>query len=218
MKIFLNERSIEIVPCPQTPATAADMVIESADTMTIRESWERFLKDVQIRRMVICEEGARDSRNRTPGEVFLSFFKPVAAAGGIVKNERGEYLFIRRMGMWDLPKGKIDRADHLRAGSDGANLTPERVAAIREVQEETGLRELRIIRELNQSRHIFYGKYRWIIKITSWFEMEGSSHDPLRPQESEKITEARWIDPTDIDPVLSGSYASIRELVTTSLF
>ncbi len=32
-------------------------------------------------------------------------FREVDAAGGLVSNRRGDYLLIRRYGLWDLPKG-----------------------------------------------------------------------------------------------------------------
>ena len=51
----------------------------------------------------------------------------VPAAGGIVQNEHREVLFIFRKGKWDLPKGKMEKAER-----------PE-VAAIREVEEECGV-------------------------------------------------------------------------------
>ena len=40
-------------------------------------------------------------------------FKVVEAAGGVVSNKNGEILFIRRMGKWDLPKGKIEKGESL---------------------------------------------------------------------------------------------------------
>ena len=58
---------------------------------------------------------------------FFRMFTNIAAAGGLVKNERGEKLFIFRLGKWDLPKGKL-------SGKETAE-----EAAIREVKEETGL-------------------------------------------------------------------------------
>jgi hypothetical protein len=33
--------------------------------------------------------------------------KYLKAAGGLVRNEKREYLFIFRLGYWDLPKGKL---------------------------------------------------------------------------------------------------------------
>ena len=58
----------------------------------------------------------------------------IAAAGGLVINEHGQLLFIKRLGRWDLPKGGIEGGE-----------TPE-VAAIREVAEECGISQLAIKR------------------------------------------------------------------------
>ena len=52
----------------------------------------------------------------------------VNAGGGLVINSKGEYLLIRRSGLWDLPKG------HQEPGE------PIEETALREVEEETGLK------------------------------------------------------------------------------
>ena len=51
----------------------------------------------------------------------------IEAAGGLVKNENGDYLFIYRNDKWDLPKGKIEKDEKTK------------VAAVREVEEECGI-------------------------------------------------------------------------------
>ena len=56
----------------------------------------------------------------------------VQAGGGIVVHENGKMLFIFRKGKWDLPKGKVDKGETIEA------------AAIREVEEETGVQNLRL--------------------------------------------------------------------------
>ena len=67
-------------------------------------------------------------------EVFLSCFKYIEAAGGIVRSEKGEYLMIYRRGKWDLPKGKLDEGETIEAASH------------RELKEETGLTITRFIK------------------------------------------------------------------------
>ena len=62
--------------------------------------------------------------------LFKSNFRYIEAAGGFIKNEEGENLFIFRREKWDLPKGKLELGE-----------TPE-VAALREVSEETGLQKV----------------------------------------------------------------------------
>src|ERR1043166_3932939 len=74
---------------------------------------------------------------------FTSFFKVIEAAGGLVKNNKGEYLFIFRKGKWDLPKGKIDKGESVSA------------AAIREVEEECGVKKLSIRKELPPTYHTY---------------------------------------------------------------
>src|SRR5215831_16424428 len=64
---------------------------------------------------------------------FLGQYRVIKAAGGLVLNDHEEVLLIYRRNMWDLPKGKLDEGEKLRA------------AALREVQEETGLKNLEIV-------------------------------------------------------------------------
>ena len=59
---------------------------------------------------------------------FFKIFKIVEAAGGLVKNSNGAYLFIFRNKRWDLPKGKVQKTKIINK------------AAIREVIEETELK------------------------------------------------------------------------------
>ena len=59
---------------------------------------------------------------------FISAFKYLEAAGGVVVNSNKERLFIHRFGRWDLPKGKLEKGE-----------SPAE-AALREVYEETGLK------------------------------------------------------------------------------
>ena len=40
---------------------------------------------------------------------FSKYFTLISAAGGVVRNKKGELLFIYRNGFWDLPKGKIEK-------------------------------------------------------------------------------------------------------------
>ena len=72
-----------------------------------------------------------------------------------------QWLLIFRRGHWDLPKGKIDPGE-----------TPEQ-AAIREVQEETGLRELTLGPALPASFHTYRDQQdRRVLKQTYWYLMD----------------------------------------------
>lgn len=112
---------------------------------------------------------------------FFSLFKLIEAAGGLVLNPAGEILFIYRRGFWDLPKGKIDKGES----------PPE--AAVREVREETGLKQLDLGPELKVTYHTYREKDgRRILKRTYWYEMKTEELE-LHPQAEEDIEEAVWM-------------------------
>ena len=76
----------------------------------------------------------------------------IQAGGGLVENELREVLFIFRRGKWDLPKGKLDRGETLEQ------------CAIREVEEETGVRQLNLVRFLLITEHEYVERGKKILK------------------------------------------------------
>ena len=132
---------------------------------------------------------------------FLKLLPNVIAGGGKVYNDKGEILFIYRNDKWDLPKGKAGRRE------------PIDQAAVREVEEETGVKNLKITKPLEMTYHIFKRNGRYKIKITYWFEMHTSYDGELIPQENEGITKVQWLKPAAAAEVLENSYANIRALV-----
>lgn len=114
-------------------------------------------------------------------EDFTHMFKVIEAAGGIVKNQKEELLFIHRIGKWDLPKGKIEKDESLEQ------------AALREVEEETGLKELILENFINHTFHIYTERNgEKILKTTYWFKMSYVGNEKPVPQIEEGITEVCW--------------------------
>jgi len=132
---------------------------------------------------------------------FFSFFKILEAAGGVVKNEKNEILVIFRNGKWDLPKGKIDRRKETF-----------KQAALREVQEETGLKSLTITGKLMTTYHLYFRKERMILKPTYWFEMFAESSGKLIPEVKENISLVAWVNKEKIPGILNNTYHSLNEL------
>lgn len=123
------------------------------------------------------------------------------AGGGVVSNPKGEILFILRGGKWDLPKGGIEKGEEMEE------------TAIREVEEETGVSKLKIVRKLPKTYHIFKrnGKYR--LKITTWYEMTSTFDGPLVGQIEEDIEQVAWLNKEQIREAMNNSYENIKLLI-----
>ena len=132
---------------------------------------------------------------------FLKKLPNVIAGGGKVYNDNGDILFIFRNGKWDLPKGKAE-------GKETIDQT-----AIREVEEETGVKGLKISKPLEMTYHIFKRNGRYRIKITYWFEMKTNYTGKLTAQEKEGITKVTWLNREQTQEALKNSYANIKGLI-----
>ncbi len=122
------------------------------------------------------------------------------AGGGLVFNDKKEVLFIFRNKKWDLPKGGIEKGEEIED------------TALREVEEETGVKNLKITRKLTKTYHIFKRNGRYKLKITHWFEMKTSFSGKMTGQLEEGIEKVEWIKPENIASCLTNSYENIKLL------
>ena len=134
-------------------------------------------------------------------ENFCAGYKLIKAAGGIVYNDDNQLLMIFRNGKWDLPKGKLKEDEDIKA------------CAVREVEEECGIRGLHITRQLIDTYHTYELDGDKILKHSYWFEMKTNFKGNLVPQTEEGITKAVWVDKKDIAKNLENSFANINELL-----
>lgn len=119
-------------------------------------------------------------------KIFKSKLVVHKAGGGKVFNEKGEVLFIYRNDKWDLPKGGIDKKEFIED------------TAIREVEEETGCKNLKIVKKIGKTYHVFRRNGENRLKITHWFEMKTNYDGPLQGQIEEGIEKAVWVAPKEI--------------------
>jgi 8-oxo-dGTP pyrophosphatase MutT (NUDIX family) len=131
---------------------------------------------------------------------FCNEFVVIEAAGGLIKNKEGQYLFIYRHNKWDLPKGKLNKGEKTDA------------AAIRECQEECGIQQIELKDFLTNTYHIYFYKNNWAIKKTYWYLME-SEEKNLTPQLEESITEVAWKKTSEIPAMLSNTYQNIMDVL-----
>ena len=125
-------------------------------------------------------------------------FTLAPAAGGVVVSD-GRFVAIERHGRPDLPKGHVEEGEEVVA------------AALREVEEETGLTGLSIVNALPSSWHAYLYEDEWRLKQTSWFLMSASDECHVQPQLDEDITEVVFLGPEELDWFLNNTYRSLAE-------
>jgi ADP-ribose pyrophosphatase YjhB (NUDIX family) len=131
---------------------------------------------------------------------FKDIYKIIEAAGGVVTNKMGDVLLIYRLKTWDLPKGKIDKGE-----------SPE-VAAVREIEEETGLTEVVLGDFICHTYHTYEQKGKRILKKTHWYKMQ-TTQMTLVPQTSEDIEIAEWVNLTNFLQTKPNLYGSIFDVL-----
>lgn len=163
---------------------------------TLMRSVEAFEKNDVIQKLYVLDPNLDELWN-----IFVSTHKTIEAAGGLIKNSKGDILFIFRNGKWDLPKGKIEKGESPRE------------AAVREVEEECGIKNSSIVQELQTTYHTYKADNDRFLKKNYWFEMFSDSTE-LTPQASEGITEVKWVSKSGLNEVLQNTYKSIQQIVT----
>jgi 8-oxo-dGTP pyrophosphatase MutT (NUDIX family) len=137
-------------------------------------------------------------------KAFWKKFTIVQAAGGLVLNKDKALLMIFRRGKWDLPKGKLDPGETLEQ------------CAVREVEEETGLKNIQLKKPLNTTYHTYHESGKFILKESHWYQMAVTGKQTLVPQTTEDIHEIVWADAAKIEEALKNSYASIVDVLGAS--
>ena len=201
-KVFFNDHSLTF--CSKSKTLLKDNKCQVVDIENFREFENMFsnsgFMELSDSLVVVSDDPTK------MWEDFRASMHEIVAAGGVVINSKADILFINRFGRWDLPKGKVEKGEGIEH------------AALREVEEECGLSDLRILRQLPSKFHLYYSPYlkapdNLVLKETYWFEMIYDGTEIPTPQTEEDIVEVRWFAKNDLNKVLLSSYPNLVELI-----
>jgi 8-oxo-dGTP pyrophosphatase MutT (NUDIX family) len=183
-------------------------IILLTDVLEEGKDFKSFpIKDVKLKKVIKLLNKKNTNSvhlfHKNKDKLLKYFFKlipTVIAAGGKITNSKSETLFIYRNDKWDLPKGKAEKNEQL----------PQ--TALREVKEETGIKEVSINKPLDITYHIFRRNNEYRLKVTYWFDMFSDYEGIFFPQLDEGITDVKWVKKADLEEVKINSYPNIRLL------
>ncbi len=121
--------------------------------------------------------------------------KHTQSAGGVVLNKRGEVLVVNQRGIsWSLPKGHVEKDEN------------KIEAAEREIFEESGIKNLELIKELGSYQRHRIGKNVGVddkteLKTIFMFLFRTDELD-LKPQDKHN-PEARWVEKSKVAGLLT---------------
>jgi 8-oxo-dGTP pyrophosphatase MutT (NUDIX family) len=190
-KLVAATRMLRFVAVPRnTPETPPDQLILPSNA--VHATLESALTDIHASRILVSDEKDIIAHSADTVKIAISDARnghpycppvPVVAAGGYVVRSKGDgvdVLLIRRRGVWDLPKGKLDSGETIEE------------AALREVREEVGVDDLRITRGLGATIHGYRDGDVYAVKTTYWFLMSTDSTG-FKPQAEEQIEAVEWV-------------------------
>ena len=200
-KIFYEQRAL-IFPNIEENSLDLDATSPQLETYEV-EKIHNFLRQwlvVPLQEDVVIDKVSPEVLSAA----LLRTFRLAPAAGGVVMVD-GQFAAIERHGIPDLPKG------HIEEGEDAAT------AALREVEEETGLSGLSLVRQLPTSWHCYLYEDEWRLKPTYWYLMHTDDPDHIQPQTDEDITEVTFLGAYDLEWFLKNTYRSIAETLGQEL-
>ena len=167
--------------------------------MFLEHNWEKALKSLN-------EKGDQAAfiYTKDPKKIFKkikSKFNSIEAAGGIVYNPKGNILTIKRLGKWDFPKGKKENKETWKE------------CALREVEEECGVSNLKLDKLLVTTYHSYSMNGKKYLKKTKWYKMYLKNYSNTTPQLEEDITEIAWLHPSMCLKNDFDTYSSIKEML-----
>jgi len=195
-KIYINSNSLTITDT--APAHMEDYHELHVEDLDFKAFYKEVRKEAFEHYLIVDAD---------PKAIFKRVKKScqlIKAAGGLVKNENGEFLFIFRNKRWDLPKGKVEKGEKMKE------------TALREVEEECGVDIEQNNEKLCRTYHFYELGGRIVLKKTNWYNMTVKGVPELIPQKEEGITRAEWLGKGQLAPVIKNTYPLILDVLETA--
>jgi 8-oxo-dGTP pyrophosphatase MutT (NUDIX family) len=190
-KVFVNDKPLFLTNEIKKETDFKLFLLESAD---IKQIIINFFQN-KIQEAYLYHPDEKEIMKTLKAKIPVS-----KAGGGLVYNKHGHILFIFRNGRWDLPKGGTEKGETIEETS------------MREVEEETGVKNLVIGEKLQKTYHIFKRNGVYKLKITQWFEMHTDHSETPIGQIEEGIEKVAWLNPEEVKEALNNSYENIKLL------
>jgi 8-oxo-dGTP pyrophosphatase MutT (NUDIX family) len=192
-KVFIDHKPVIFI---HKDDLSTGSIAVKAKEITAVEELKDFLKSASVDNPVYLT-------SKNPKKAFKRIFeehKKIEAAGGIVQRKKS-FLVIKRNGLWDIPKGKIDKGE------------AKEHACVREIMEECGIDGHTIVAPLVETYHTMKYKGDKAIKKTYWFMLEYTGPKETKPETKEGITKAKWMSKEDMLAIRGNTYGSINDVL-----
>ncbi len=200
IKIYFNDKPLflcdAIEPVIEPFLHHDDAVfIDELDTHTVKA----MIHEMQLEKVhagVFLHENLDELK-----KAFFKKFTVIQAGGGLVSNDNSEYLLILRRGKWDLPKGKLDEGETIEE------------CAVREVQEETGLKNVVIVKPLLITYHTYHEGTKFVLKESHWYDMLAGGKQATKPQTEEDIEQIVWAPVQHLAKYTTNTFPNITDVL-----
>lgn len=200
-KIYFNNKFIEFASSQsQSSLNQTIKIYDKENKQTLKNIIDDFLDQNNFYSVQIFNYSFDEV-----SDFFKECFSYIEAAGGFIERDK-EYLFIHRLGKWDLPKGKLEKKETIEN------------AAIRECEEECAVKNLKIVKQLASTFHIYPYKTGYALKQTYWFYMQTNYAKKLKPQTEENIDEVKWFSENEVKQIaFNDTYLTIKDVILEAL-
>jgi len=198
-KIYFNRYIFNLISCEKAvniKLLKNEIMLNENQVTTFQELLKDLNSQHKITKIFVTASNSKKLFRKLFRETLL-----IKAGGGLVTNIHNELLMIKRHGKWDLPKGKVEKGEKIST------------TAIREVEEECGIKNLEITQKIMPTFHVYFEKNKWIIKKSCWYKMFTTDVAEPVPQTKENITEAVWLGKTKVKNCMDNAFDNIKDIV-----